>query len=381
MLKQYLLIFFICFLSTLLSAKENIAVSSPKNESVIPWFTQPEEKTNLPKNTTLKTILNFIPTVNHFSAGKWRKGTSDIWNFVILAKALTEPADNIDKFTKQLETTSPTSRSYAELSAKIKQFKELRNYFCVMVLMNYFNSVLDAFSSNDDKSFLGAFYALDSINYNSYVATKTGYTPSTLTKTYPHWGFIFGYRNRFEYYANMFSPTIVNSNTTIVYINWYSDFIIPYKHKKNLDFYLGLGFIESDYHERDTKVGVGGGIGFHPRVGASYILKNAHYFRVNLMPYLIWAKVRFNLAEKTDLLVEEGYEDNERPFNQKFGDNYGIQFIYRYKILKRIYLQTIYDFSKVTEPAGDYLEGNISIHRNKQSSYLHRVDCSLNYSF
>ncbi len=246
--------------------------------------------------------------------------------------------------------------------------------------MNYINSVVDAFTTKNDNGFLGIYYAYDMFHFSSYAEAPFGIVPSEAIRSGGYYGFIFGYRNMFEYYSDMMSPSVITANVSMFSMNWSNDFIVPYKFYKNLDLYVGLGFNQIEYHDNSNQISTGGcGLGFHPRVGVSYLLNEKHYFRLNVIPYMIWGNVKFSDPGKTGTEGKDG--GHERTISRDIGDDYGVQLIYGLKLFKRLYLKTNLTISKVTESGGDFVEGNTTFHLDKHSSYMESIDFSLNYAF
>lgn len=358
---------------------KRIPVSS-QDSSVLPWFDTTYKEYSIKDENVFKRAINFIPVINHLYSGQWRKGVSDLWNFAMLGIQNWHIDEDIVKHKQMLRTVQPQSRQYDESTRKTKQFEELRTYFSMMILMNYLNSVLDAFTAKDDNSFLGVYYAGNGFSHNSYAESASGIVPFNAIRSGSYWGIVFGYQNMFEYYADMISPTVIVSSTSIFSMTWSSDFIVPYKFTKNLDFYLGLGFNQIEYHDENNMISSGGcGLGFHPRIGVSYLLNKQHYFRLNVVPYMFWGNVKGSDPAKTGVEGKSG--GHERTIIRDFADDYGFQFIYGLKIFKRLYLKTNFVFSKVTESGGDFVENNTLIHLDKHSSYMNSLDLSLNYAF
>ena len=338
----------------------------------VPWF-----NLNYKRVTHQDSFWDYLPVINHLRLGKERKGISDLWNIILLIFSQWHANKDIRDITDYLNRIEKTSREYYDKSRKLKQFKELRYYHLLIFLINYLNSVMDVKNSAEDNSFLGIYYAYNAFNHKSYCESPNGYEPFQATRGGTYWGLRFGYQNRFEYYADMVFPTVIASTVTIFNITWYTDFVIPYK---NIKFYLGLGFNQIEYHDDPKKISAGGcGLGFHPRIGISYLLNKNHYFRFNIIPYLIWGNVKCSDPEGSRLPGKN--RDYERTIGRSFGDNFGLQFLYSLKISSHLYLKINLIYSKVTEPGGLFTENNIKMQLNERNSYMRSFDLSLNYVF
>lgn len=329
------------------------------------------------KRSTFNKILNFIPSVGHFNSGQWRKGASDIWNTISILWFIAEPNAHFRKMEEDIGYYEPGTRNYVITSRNLEIERDMQKILLSMVVLNYVNSVIDCFNSKNDESFFSAFFAMNMFHYNTYITMANGYMPIDVTKAGPYVGFNFGYRSIFEFYAKMFFPS---PGRRMQYAHFYTDYIIPLKSKRDLEFYMGLGFNAGGYDAKDIQYG--GGLGLYPRVGASYILKENHYFRFNIAPYMFWNEIITKDTTKSDM--DGGYYDM-RFSRQPFGDNFGFEFIYRYEFSKRLFIQAIFDFSNLTEPAGDFInhkeDKETFIHRNKESSQMLRFDFSMNYKF
>ncbi|MBI5882334.1 MAG: hypothetical protein HZB91_04435 [Elusimicrobia bacterium] len=245
--------------------------------------------------------------------------------------------------------------------------------------MNYINSILDLSTSDDDESFFSAFAAFNAFRYDTHMTMSDGYRAVDVAKAGTYSGLNFGYRGIFEVYAKMFLPILPGMR--MQYANFYTDYVIPYRPHEQVGFYAGLGFNAGGYNAPDVMYG--GGLGLHPRIGVSYEPQRSHYFRLNLIPHMFWNEVITKDPSRSDMPKE--YYDL-RFASQSFGDNFGAELIHRHKYSKRWFIQTMLDFSHVTEPAGDYIElkpdnSTVSIHRPKESSEMIRLDLSLNYQF
>ena len=383
------LIFFLLFLHSAVIflfsplpvfAEEAEKITVSREKSPVPWFYETYKEKKIKEESSVKRVINFIPAVNHFYSGQWRKGISDIWNIVMLAFGDWHTGTDLNKLNENIRTSPATSRTYAEAKNKIRQFEDLKTGWGMMILMNYINSVVDAFTSDNDNGFLGAYYAYDIFHYSGFAEDRFGIVPGEAVRQGSYWGFTFGYRNIFEYSSDMMSPTILISSTSIFSMNWYSDFIVPYKFHKNLDLYAGLGFNQIEYHDENAQISTGGcGLGFYPRIGVSYLFKERHYFRLTYAPWLLWGNVKFSDPEKTGTEGKSG--GHERTISRDWGDNYGFQFIYGLKLFRQLYLKTNITVSKVAEAGGDFIEGSTVFHLDKHFSYMQSLDLSINYAF
>jgi len=319
------------------------------------------------KKTSLK-LLNFIPSYGHFSKGQWRKGISDLWNVFMAIWCIAEPNETINRWQEDIDyRLNPDSYEYKIKLKNIKVYRELQYWMGGMILLNYINSILDIKQSDDDISFLGLYLATHCFNYDTYILTDAGPFPYSGREFGYHFGFIFGYRHIFEYYAKMIFP-----RPGVRYFHWYSDYVIPIG-RKNTETYLGIGFSAADYidnldWDKVDKV-VNRGARFYPRIGIGYIL-HQHQIKLIIFPYYIFSGTR---AYDTDTYKNNFYKE-ERMFRGKIGENFGFQFVYRFNAAKHLYFELLYEFSKIREP-------EVENYQKEQNLYFHNFDFSLNYEF
>ena len=348
---------------------------SQKSGFFQPAYRDNEIHSHIKENGILKKTLSFFPPFGHFYGGQWRKGTSDLWNNFTIFWFLYEPYISLKQWDDKLGHEEPTSRHYKLITNNKKLYRHLQYCLFTMVAMNYINSVVDCFSSDDDESFFGTFVSIQSIHHSSYIDRSWGDEPNTEFVYAPYGGLTFGYRNIFEFYAKMFFP---NPWTPIMFCNFYSDYIIPYKFHENLDFYIGIGLVAGGYERKEPETHYGGGLGSGPRIGCSYIMQNHHYMRFTVIPYPIWCEVKsFEYCEEDTNF----FSTSPRFSQQPFGDNFGIEFIYRYKLARKLYAESLFQFSRLIEPGGEYTERGISISIDERASIIYRFDFSLNYNF
>jgi len=322
-----------------------------------------------------RTVLNFVPPAGHFRSGQWRKGASDLWNGISLLWFIAEPNNTIKAWNDKITREEPTSRNYALFENNLKLYRHLQYCLFAMVFMNYINSVADCFYSENDDAFFGAFVAVQGIDHNSYIDRSWDDVPNRDFAYAPYGGLTFGYRGLFEFYAKMFFP---NALSPITFCNLYSDYIIPFKIRDELDFYIGIGLVAGGYEKADAGTSYVGGLGSGPQIGCSYILQNRHYFRMTVIPYQIWSEVKCFEAIPED---SSFYSDNPRFSQQPFGDNFGAEIIYRYRLGSKFYAETLCQFSQLVEPGGEYIENGEEISIDRRTSSIIRLDLSINYEF
>jgi len=311
-----------------------------------------------------------IPGYGHFSKGQWRKGVSDLWNVFMAIWAIAEPNATIARWQEDVDyNLTPGSFEYEVKRKNIPLYRELQYWLEAMTLLNYINSVLDARDSEDDASFFGPFIAVHSFSYRTCIYTKDG-LPLTYNgnDTGSYLGLTFGYRKVFEYYAKMIFPL-----AGIRYINFYTDYIVPL-HSRNLELYLGLGFLANCYvddvdWDKVNKV-IERGTHFHPRFGIAYASKQ-HLFKLTLMPYHIYVGTK---AYDTAICEKGSVYEEERIFRGKIGEDYAVQFTYRFTLPRRLYLEFFYDFVKEREP-------ELQPYHGARDLYFHNFDLSLNHQF